>query len=761
VSGGRGSRHQGAALEAHAGKGGFVKLLKHLLAVTWIVCAVQAGAADNTAPDTVIPRLASQTLSHYRDGNRGRYLRNLFSLQWAAGQFGQAAATAATWRANASGQDVSRTIGELLYVGAQTRMARDHIALEDALQRELRAELGRMSGRQAVDVEWTLITPPSVHQDALQQALAQGTEHLTQDQQIALVNAYLSSRAYESLAPFVNPVIAEDDARRYDIKDDVLIKTPDGATLSAMVVRSKDVKNPQPVALFTAVETRPWFELYQAKYAAAHGYVGVASDTRGKRLSPDDIVLYEDDAQDLYWVIDWLSRQPWSDGRVGMWGGSASGFMQWAAAKTRHPALKTIVPYCPESPGWGLPMQNNVFLNANWAVRFYLTDNKYVDDKISSQSDRWRNLLWTWYTSGRPYREIDQIDGTPDPWLHRFLAHPSFDHYYQQMTVYGDDFAQLRIPVLAIDGYYDDGQSFAMLNLQEHYRHDPHAQHYLLIGPYDHFGTQSGFKPPLLRGYAIDPVAQMDTREITFQWLDHVMRGAPMPALLQDRINYEVMGANVWRHAPSLEQAHNALLPLYLSDAREGPYRTLARTRPAQPSEVRQTVDLADRHAVSAATYPFPILSPQLDTSSGLSFVSEPLQEPLAVAGLFTANLKLVTNKKDLDIAMVLYEVTPDGQFFHLAYVIQRASYARDMTERHLLEPGRLETVPIEHTLFVSRQLRKGSRLLVVLDVNKGPWAQINYGTGRDVSDESIADAKEPLQIAWHTDSEVDVPVWK
>lgn len=83
---------------------------------------------------------------------------------------------------------------------------------------------------------------------------------------------------------------------------------------------------------------------------------------------------------------------------------------------------------------------------------------------------------------------------------------------------------------------------------------------------------------------------------------------------------------------------------------------------------------------------------------------------------------------------MVLYGVTPDNQFFHLAYTIQRASYATDMTVR---------------------------RLLVVLDVNRGPGAQVNYGTGRDVSDESIADAKEPLQIEWRSDSYVRVPIWK
>jgi uncharacterized protein len=59
----------------------------------------------------------------------------------------------------------------------------------------------------------------------------------------------------------------------------------------------------------------------------------------------------------------------------------------------------------------------------------------------------------------------------------------------------------------------------------------------------------------------------------------------------------------------------------------------------------------------------------------------------------------------------------------------------------------------------VSRQLGKGSRLMVVVNVNKNPFAQVNHGTGKDVSDESAADGREPLIIHWHNDSFVEVPI--
>ena len=67
---------------------------------------------------------------------------------------------------------------------------------------------------------------------------------------------------------------------------------------------------------------------------ADNGYVGIIAFTRGKGKSPQNIEPFEHDASDVYDVIDWISKQPYCNGSVGMWGGSYLGFTQWAAAKT-------------------------------------------------------------------------------------------------------------------------------------------------------------------------------------------------------------------------------------------------------------------------------------------------------------------------------------------------------------------------------------------------------------------------------------------
>lgn len=329
------------------------------------------------------------------------------------------------------------------------------------------------------------------------------------------------------------------------------------------------------------------------------------------------------------------------------------------------------------------------------------------------------------------------------------------------MVPYKTEFGRIDIPVLTITGYYDDGQQSALHYLKEHYRYNRNANHYLLIGPYDHFGAQRARKDAVLRGYAIDPVAQINTPEITFQWMDHVLRGGKKPELLKDRINYQVMGANAWKHAPRVESMGNEMLTLYLTDVKSGNYYRLSREKPSTPGSLSQEVDLADRKTSNNDYYPFPIVGKKPDFSDGFLFISEPFDEPVEVSGSFLGEIRATINKKDMDVGVVLYEVLPDGQLFHLSYFVGRASYAGEMAKRRLLRPGRTESIPFTKTRMVSRRLGKGSRLLVTLNVNRNAYAQINYGTGRDVSDEDINDAKVPLRIRWQNDSYVKIPVWR
>lgn len=88
-----------------------------------------------------------------------------------------------------------------------------------------------------------------------------------------------------------------------------------------------------------------------------------------------------------------------------------------------------------------------------------------------------------------------------------------------------------------------------------------------------------------------------------------------------------------------------------------------------------------------------------------------------------------------------------------------RASYVGDRSRRRLLVPGRRQSLDFESGFLTSRQFRTGSRLVITLGIVKRADMQINYGTGRDVSDETIADAKRSLNIKRLSSSFIEIPV--
>ncbi|MES2128915.1 MAG: CocE/NonD family hydrolase, partial [Pseudomonadota bacterium] len=726
--------------------------MKRCLALILLCASTLAHAADlpyaGAQDPAALAQLARDTIAQYKDDNRERYLNNLFRLQMVAGDYGAMLATLAMLRTEMAKTDAENApVAYIQYeLYAQAMQHKDQ-PFDAAYADAFRARLSRLDDVTAVTMSTGFVFDLGRAKADMERALApqKGKDSISVDAAIALLRNVQPYQAFAAILPTTPALLNEDDARRFQIDDSVMIKVKD-ATLSAVVARPRGTSKPLPAALYFTIYPNLATTRYQAKYAAAHGYVGLAVDARGKRLSTDKVEPYEREVDDVNGVIDWASRQPWSDGRVATYGGSYSGFVQWAAAKHLHPAHKVMATYVSAIPGLGLPMENNVFLNANYGWAAYVGNNHMLDESIYYDRQHWNDTQEKWFASGTRYREYDSIEGHPNWMLQRWLQHPAYDKYWQAMTSYKQDFAHINIPVLSITGYYDDGQISALHYFREHMKYNPKADHYFVIGPWDHFGSQARRKPAVVNEYTVDAAAQVDTPALTFAWFDHVLRGAPMPALLKDRVNYEVMGANTWRHAPSINKMHDKVLTLYLGNG------TLSEKKSAS-CDLKQTIDFKDRKVQTGEYYPYPVIGKKLDPALGLKFVSAPFDAPVSVNGVFEGALKAVINKRDMDVSATLYEVMPDERLFQLSYFLGRASYAPDMETRHLLTPGKVAAISFSRSRMFSRQLSKGSRLMVVIDVNKNSAAQLNYGTGRDVSDESIADAGEPLKVTWQCDS--------
>jgi uncharacterized protein len=290
---------------------------------------------DSAVLSSYMPRLGAKVIDVYRENDRDTYLGNLFRLQFVAGRHAAAAETLDAWRAargNTAPPEIRAT--NELYGMLATAMQRAGAArLDEAFQETFRAAMRGLDDRTSA----LLIRALGVNQRSLEGAVnaavqrQEGKSVISLADALRLVRAYQTRETFRAVVRIAQPLIAEDDRRRYIIDANVPVRTPDGATVCALVVRPRLAAVRLPALLNFTIYADPDAKLIDARRAASNGYVGVVGYTRGKLCSPDIPVPYEHDGSDAATLIDWISRQPWSDGRVGMYGGSYEGFTQMSS----------------------------------------------------------------------------------------------------------------------------------------------------------------------------------------------------------------------------------------------------------------------------------------------------------------------------------------------------------------------------------------------------------------------------------------------
>jgi len=717
--------------------------------------------AEDPATPMIMRDLAARLIPVYEESDTDRYLANLSALQMTAGDYAAAYASRQTLLERRREAERGRPMGRAaifdLYAHAKNMESDNRMSFPDAFTKAFQEDVVRLDDQDAYAVTQWLETSPIVFREALQQAFdrQQAKDSISETEAVALIWTYISFDAYRAFGPLVGPLDAEEDRRRYTVEE-VVVPTADRASISALVFRPKSAGGPLPALL----ELTIYHAQHYAKECAAHGYVGVVAYTRGTGDKSLRVIPYEHDGADARTVIDWIAKQSWSDGRVGMYGEGYSGFTPWAAAKGVPSALKAIATSAADAPGIDVPMVGNIFKNSAYRWSLHVTTPTVLDDTTFRDDAFWQAFDAKWYRSGSRYRDLGRLFGHPNPIFIRWLNHPSYDRYWQKMVPYREEFAHINIPVLTTTGYYAASEPADLYFFTEHHRYDPHADHTLLIGPYDDRLTQRGLLPTL-NGYPIDSAAQVDFHELRYQWFDHVFKGSASPTLLTDKVNYEVMGANEWQHAPSLDAMADRSVKYFLNAAVSGLSHRLTKHPKTKVAFTQQTVSLVDR-TDSDWVPPADILSRSLAPRYGTMFVSQPLTRSSEFNGLFSGRLDLSVNKMDVDLYISLYERLPSGDFVRLfgpSYEF-RASYLRDRVHRQLLKAGERQTLTFKSERLMSRRLQKGSRLVIVLGIDKRPDREINYGTGNDVSDESLADGNTtPLKIRWYSDSYVEIPV--
>ncbi|HLW25487.1 MAG TPA: CocE/NonD family hydrolase [Steroidobacteraceae bacterium] len=719
-------------------------------------------SADDSAVPGVMRDLAERVLPVYQEADRERYLANLSALQMVAGDYSAADASRHELRDRRrrkdAGQPVSRALIYDIYAYAKATQSENRVPLANAFARAFNDVVPRLDDRDAYVITRWLESSERPFRDAFQRQLDQlrGTDSIGEDEAVKLIRAYLEFAAYRDFGPFVPALVEADDDRRYTVDAPALVKTPHGS-IATVVVRPKQISKPLTALLEIKIEDTD----ANAKESAAHGYAGVVAHLRGDPPERSPRVPYQHGADEARAIIQWVAAQTWSDGRVGMYGSGYSGFEAWAAASRLPPALKAIATAAPTAPGIDFPMSGSIFRNFAYRWSLYVTTSKESVEKSYGDDALWRALDLDWYKSGRRYRDLGRIHAEPNPIFIRWLNHPSYDRYWQKMVPFRKQFADISIPVLTTTGYFAPSQPGALYYFTEHTRYNPNANHTLILGPYDDRALQD--RPAASpEGYQPDAVALIDVHDLQYQWFDHIFKGSAKPELLKDRVNFEVMAANEWGHASTLEAMAGGSLKFYLDANDAGESHRLSLRKGSRATFVRQVVNLADRtEGVLPPTHE--LTRKNLLTRDQILFESEPLTKSRDFVGLFSARLDFKVNKMDMDLNIAFYEHLASGDYVRLfdpAYEL-RASYARDRIHRHLLKAGERQELTLHSDRMTSRRLKSGSRLVMLLGINKRPDREINYGTGDDVSEESIADAHAPLEVRWYSDSFIEIPIRK
>jgi putative CocE/NonD family hydrolase len=566
--------------------------------------------------------------------------------------------------------------------------------------------------------------------------------------------------AVSSAGLFPSPVSEVDAAQGVQLAWGVKIPLRDGVHLNATVYTPREQQAPAP-CIFTLT---PYIgQAYHARgmYFASHGLPFLTVDVRGRGNSEGEFKPFIQEAQDGYDVVEWLAKQPYCNGKVAMWGGSYAGYDQWATAKELPPHLATIVPAASAFAGLDFPMQGNVF--APYAMQWLtFTSGHTSQQALFEDTPFWAAKYRQWFTSGKPYASLDTLIGNPSPIFQEWISHPQPDAHWDAYNPTAEQYSKLTIPILTITGSHDDDQPGALAHYSAYMAHaspEGRARHYLIIGPWDHAGTRT--PSAQFGGLTFGPGSLLDLPKLHLEWYAWTMQGAPRPEFLRKPVAYYVMSADRWRYADTLEAVTASTRALHLGSAANADDVLAAGTLAADGPRGKPDHYRYDPRDVSTAD-----LESTLDPESlidqrmtyalrgkQLVYHSVPFEKDTEISGFFKLAAWIAIDQPDTDFSVSFYEIREDGSAMLLTSQVLRARYRESAREPKLIRTRQPLRYDFEQFTFVSQEVKKGSRLRLILGPSNSIYREKNYNSGGVVERESIADAR-PVNVTLYHDRE-------
>jgi uncharacterized protein len=519
--------------------------------------------------------------------------------------------------------------------------------------------------------------------------------------------------------------------------NDVMVPMRDGVRLRADVFYPSE-GGPFPVLVQRyPYSTRDGYMAMFGRQIAQQGYAVVVQSCRGRFGSEGDFYPFHPDINDSYDTIEWAAAQPWSNGKVGMYGVSYSGMTQWTAALAKAPHLVCIAPtMCTwdwtiggwyTSPGvltLGLALVWSAQMTAYEAERKGipaplepfaevarimdsggLGDADAVARLMEIQLDASRDLFRRW-----PLRDIEELLRLA-PWFRDWCDHDDpQDEYWREISgaAHAND---IDLPTLHITGWYD---YFIKGGLNAYSTLVQRDSQRLVVGPWNH----NGFPP---RRDA-DPGAWMffdfSPETPVMRFFAHHLKGELPEYEKEPPVRLYIMGENVWRDEAEWPLTRTEWTSYHLRSDRR-----LTRERADEELPEQFTYDPSDPVLGAIAlgqTFGDSVDHAALAIRSDvLLYETEPLTKDLEITGPVRLELWAASSAPSTDFTATLTEVSPQGTYETLCQGIVRCDDIGATPQRY--------DIDLVATAIV---VRRGSRLRLAVSSSEFPTFELNPGTG-------------------------------
>jgi len=538
---------------------------------------------------------------------------------------------------------------------------------------------------------------------------------------------------------FARTSLAAEEKYEVTVERGVAAKLRDGVTLRADIYRPKaDGKFP---VLLVRTPYDKTGEMNFGLRAAARGYVVIAQDVRGRFTSEGEWYPFKNESLDGYDTVEWAAALPYSNGKVGMFGGSYVGATQYLAAIAKPPHLAGICPTVTASnyhDGW--TYQGGAFeqwFNESWTSGLALDTMRRRSEKGMNPLEGSKVLPLVSY----PVLEAPSSAGIAT-YFTDWLAHPHYDNYWKQISI-EDHYADIQVPIYGIGAWYD---IFLGGTLRNYVRLKKEA------------GTEAARKGQRLEvtvgghaggGRKIGAVdfgekLEADGDGRMLDWYDWLLKGDANGVDKEKPVRIFVMGRNEWRDEDDwpLARAKNTRYYLHSASAANGlgGNGTLNTTAPAEEKADQYVYDPSD----AAPTIGGPLCCQRLPTGVGpedqrpaeqrpdvLVYTTAAFAKDTEVTGPVSLDLYASTSAVDTDFTGKLVDVWPNGFAQNLTEGILRLRYRNSQEKPELANPG--ETYHITVDLWAtSNVFLAGHKLRLEVSSSNFPRFDRNLNTGEE-----------------------------